>query len=252
MPDNPHVSMLGRATTILRSFGPHEFVLPLAELTRRSGLTKPTVYRLATELAGLGLLERVPGGYRLGIQLVEISQRSWWQRVLRDTALPFLEYLSEATGHTANLGVLDGSDVVYLEKLPGANDDVRISRPGARLPAHCTGLGKALLAFAPGTALRAALASGLTRHGPRTITSPRRFVHEIDRVRDRRVAYDAEESAPGMFCVAVPILAGDATPRASLSISGCTTAAELDRLRPVVQTATREITRRLEKTPTRA
>lgn len=237
--------MLGRATMILNAFGPQEWVMPLAELTRKSGLTKPTAYRLATELAELGLLERVPGGYRLGIQLVEIGQRTWWQRVLRDTALPFLEYLCEATGHTANLGVLDGPDVVYLEKLPGANDDVRIARPGARLPAHCTGLGKTLLAFAPRAAVRAAIASGLPRRGPRTITGSRRLVRELDRVRARQVAFDAEESAPGMFCVAAPILGSGADAQGSLSISGCSTAAEMERLRPVVQSAAGEASRRL-------
>lgn len=230
---------------ILNAFGPHDWAMPLAELTRKTGLTKPTAYRLASELADLGLLERVPGGYRLGIALMEIGQRTWWQRVLRDTALPFLEYLSEATGRTANLGVLDGTDVVYLEKLPGANVDVHIARPGARLPAHSTGLGKTLLAFSPRTAVREAIAGGLTRTGPRTITGSRRLLTELDRVRARQVAFDAEESAPGMFCVAAPILNGDAAAQGSLSISGCTTAAELERLRPVVQSAAGEASRRL-------
>lgn len=230
---------------ILNAFGPHDWAMPLAELTRKTGLTKPTAYRLASELADLGLLERVPGGYRLGIALMEIGQRTWWQRVLRDAALPFLEYLSEATGRTANLAVLDGTDVVYLEKLPGANVDVRIARPGARLPAHSTGLGKTLLAFSPYAAVRAAIAAGLPRTGPRTITGSRRLLTELDRVRVRKVAFDAEESAPGMFCVAAPILDGGAAAQGSLSISGCTTAAELERLRPVVQSAAGEASRRL-------
>ena len=230
---------------ILNAFGPQDWVMPLAELTRKSGLTKPTAYRLATELSELGLLERVPGGYRLGIALVEIGQRTWWQRVLRDAALPFLEYLCEATGRTANLAVLDGTDVVYLEKLPGAHDDVRIARPGTRLPAHSTGLGKTLLAFAPRASVRAAIAAGLPRTGPRTITGSRHLITELDRVRTRRVAFDAEESAPGMFCVAAPILDGASAAQGSLSISGCTTAAELERLRPVVQSAAGEASRRL-------
>lgn len=232
---------------ILNAFGPQDWAMPLAELTRKTGLTKPTAYRLACELADLGLLERVPGGYRLGIALMEIGQRTWWQRVLRDTALPFLEYLCEATGRTANLAVLDGSDVVYLEKLPGAAD-VHIARPGARLPAHSTGLGKTLLAFSPRGSVRAVIAAGLPRTGPRTITGSRRLLTELDRVRARRVAFDAEESAPGMFCVAAPILCGStagAAARGSLSISGCGTAAELERLRPVVQSAAGEASRRL-------
>ncbi|MCI2417870.1 IclR family transcriptional regulator [Saccharopolyspora sp. K220] len=243
--DMPRVSMLGRAARILNSFGPQEWVLSLAELTRKSGLPKPTAHRIAAELADLGLLERSGKGYCLGIQLVEIGQRSWWQCGLRDTALPFLEYLREATNHTVNLGVLADTDVVYLAKLPGADNDVRISRTGARLPAHSTGLGKAILAFSPPATLRSVVESGLARCGPRTIIMPRRFIREMALIRQRGTAFDIEESGPGVLCVAAAISLNHTRVLGSLSISGCSTAAELDRTRPIVESVARELSRRL-------
>ncbi|MGP4021458.1 IclR family transcriptional regulator [Saccharopolyspora sp. 5N708] len=246
--DGQRVSMLWRATRILKSFGPQEWVLSLAELTRKSGLPKPTTHRIAAELADLGLLERAGKGYRLGIQLVEIGQRSWWECGLRDTALPFLEYLREATNHTVNLGVLSDTDIVYLAKLPGPDNDVRVTRTGARLPAHSTGLGKAILAHSPPAILRSVIDSGLTRCGPRTIIMPQRFMREMAQIRERGTAFDIEESGPGMLCVAAPISLGHTRVLGSLSISGCNTTAELDRTRPVVDSVARELSRRLNST----
>lgn len=245
-------SMLGRAARILDSFEPPEWVLSLAELTRKSGLPKPTAHRIAVELSELGLLERSGTGYRLGIHLVEIAQRSWWQCGFRERAQPFLEYLREATGHTVNLGVLDSTDVVYLAKLPGSGSDVPISRTGARLPAHCTGLGKVMLAHCGPEVLREVVARGLRRHGPRTIVLPQWFVREMSSIRQRGVAFDIEESASGVLCAAAVIRRGRTRVLGGLSISGCSTAAELDRARPVLESVARELSRRLTADPSEA
>lgn len=242
-------SMLSRAARILNSFDQRNWVLPLAELTRKSGLPKPTAHRIANELTELGFLERSEKGYRLGIRLVEIGQRSWWQCGLRDTAMPFLEYLREATGHTANLGVLTGTEVVYLAKLPGSGHAVSISSTGGRLPAHCTALGKAMLAHSGPETLRAVVERGLRRHGPRTIVLPQRFVREITAIRQRGVAFDVEESGSGVLCAAAVIRRRGTRVLGSLSISGCTTGSELDRARPVLESVARELSRRLTTDP---
>lgn len=159
--------------------------------------------------------------------------------------MPFLEYLREATGHTANLGVLTGTEVVYLARLPGGGNEVSISRTGARLPAHCTGLGKALLAHCGPEVLRTVVEQGWRRHGPRTIVLPQLFVREMTSIRQRGMAFDIEESGPGVLCAAAVIRAGRTRVLGSLSISGCSTAAELDRARPLVESAARELSRRL-------
>jgi IclR family transcriptional regulator, acetate operon repressor len=241
----PKVSMLGRAAKILNAFGPTEWSLSLAELTRRSGLAKPTVHRLAVELSELGLLERTPQGFCLGMRLIEIGHRSWWQRGLRDKALPLLEKLREATHHTVNLAVLSGPDVVYLEKLPGPDNDVRLSRVGGRLPAHSTGLGKAILAFSSPDALRPVLASGLPRAGPRTITLPRMLAHELAQIRQRGVAFDIEEAGSGTLCVAAAVFHGRTRVLASLSVSGCASTMQLRKVQPLVDSAARDLSHRL-------
>lgn len=243
----PRTSMLGRATAILDAFGPGEDALALAELTRRCGLPKPTVHRLAVELAELGLLDRDEHGYRLGVRLLELGQRSWWQRELRDRAVPFLETLRRQTHRGVNLAVLSGSEVVYLEGL--AEPDSGPSRVGSRLPAHTTALGKAILAFSPAAALREVVAAGLPRAGPRTITAPRLLTRELVRVRTEGVAVDVEESHSGMLCAASAVFDGSGRPVASLSVSGCGTVVQLRKLGPLVRAAAGGLSRRLASSP---
>lgn len=235
--------MLSRATMILDVFGPGEGPLTLATLTRRCALPKPTVHRLAAELTELGLLDRDAYGYRLGMRLLELGQRSWWQRQLRDRAMPFLENLRRQTHRNVNLALLSGSDVVYLEKLadPGSGPGA----VGSRLPAHTTALGKAILAFSPTPVLREVMADGLPRAGPRTITAPRVLTRELLRVRSEGVAVDVEESYSGMLCAAAAIFVVPGRPVASLSVSGCGTVAQLRKLGPHVRSAATGLSRRL-------
>lgn len=245
--NHPRASMLGRATRVLDAFGPGEGALALAELTRRCGLAKPTVHRLAGELVELGLLDREEGGYRLGLGLLELGQRSWWQRELRDRAVPFLENLRRRTRRGVNLALLSGSEVVYLERFadPGSGP----WRVGSRLPAHATALGKAILAHSPTSALREVFAGGLPRAGPRSITAPRMLTRELLRVRSAGVAVDVEESHPGMLCAAAAVFAAPGRPVAGLSVSGCGTVAQLRELGPLVASAAGGLSRRLAHAP---
>lgn len=142
--------------------------------------------------------------------------------------------------------MLTGTEVVYLAKLPGGGNEVSISRTGARLPARCTGLGKALLAHCGPEVLRMVVEQGLRRPGPRTIVLPQLFVREMTSIRQRGMAFDIEESGPGVLCAAAVIRAGRTRVLGSLSISA---AADLDRARPLVESAARELSRRLTADP---
>src|SRR5689334_10872201 len=151
---NAHVppkSVLGRALTLLTAFRPGDAELTLAELTRRTGLPKPTAHRMLAELAEWNVVERTPHGIRLGMRLFELGQLAPLQRGLREAAAPFLSDLFEATHETVHLAVPDGLDVVYVQKLPGRHGPRISSRIGGRMPADCTGVGQAMLAFATGS-----------------------------------------------------------------------------------------------------
>jgi IclR family transcriptional regulator, acetate operon repressor len=230
-------SVLGRTMLLLTAFRPGDTELTLAELCRRTGIPKPTAHRLLGELACWNVVERTPGGIRLGMALFELGQLAPLQRGLREAAAPFLADLFEATRETVHLAVPEGVDVVYVQKLAARNGPRVGSRLGGRMPAYCTGVGKALLAFAPPERLEAVLAAGLARRTPRTVVAPGLLEKELARIRDRGVAEEHEESTVGIACVAAPVLDGGGRAVAAISITGWAHRLDTARLAPAVRTA---------------
>ena len=240
------VSMLARVFAILEAFSAEEPELSLAELTARTGIPKPSVYRISKELVERGLLERSPGGFRLGIRLFELGELVSEQRQLRDTALPYLQELFELTHEVVHLGVLNGTDVLYYVKIAGHKGTALPTRVGGRWPAHATALGKAMLAFGPQHVLRRLLSSGLERLTPYTITEPGRLLRQLEQVRREGVAFEYEESALGVMCVAAPIFAGGRL-TAALSISGPPLHLQPRRWEPAVKRVAASISRKISE-----
>ena len=241
----PPKSVLGRALTLLTAFRPGDAELTLAELARRTGLPKPTAHRMLAELAEWNVVERTPHGIRLGMRLFELGQLAPLQRGLREAAAPFLSDLFEATHETVHLAVPDGLDVVYVQKLPGRHGPRISSRVGGRMPAYCTGVGKAMLAFAPPERLAAVVAAGLARRTPRTVVAPGLLAEELARIRERGVAEEHEESTVGIACVAAPVLDGGPHAVAAISITGWANRLDTARLAPAVRTAALGLSRAL-------
>ena len=251
----PPKSVLGRAFTLLTAFRAGDAELSLAELCRRTGLPKGTAHRLLAELADWDVVERTPTGLRLGMRLFELGQLAPRQRGLREAAAPFLADLFEATHETVHLAILDpGSDahavpeVVYLHKLDATSGPKVPSRIGGRMPMYCTGVGKAMLAFAPREVLEQVLAGGLARRTPRTVVAPGLLDRELARVRQYGVAEEHEESTVGIACVAAPVLDADAHPMAAISITGWANRLDTARFAPAVRTAALGLSRTLRGT----
>lgn len=202
--DGVPLSVIGRASALLGCFATLGPTVTLAELVRHTGLPKTTVHRLARELVAERFLDVAPGGYRLGLRLFELGELVPRHRTLREAAIPFMEDLRAATRQRVHLAVLDGVDVVYVEIL-GTGGMPLASRTGGRLPAHATGVGKAMLAFAPAAVVRARVDAGLTRHTPRTIITPGALATELHAIRAEGLAFDREESHVGVSCVAAPV-----------------------------------------------
>ena len=239
--------VLSRTLTLLETFEAADASLSLAELSRRSGLPKPTVHRMVAEMTRERMLERLDDGtYRLGMRLFEIGERLQTNRTLSDAALPIMEDLREATRQRIHLAVLDGVDVVYVEIL-GANLMHVGSRTGGRFPAHATGVGKAILAYSPRAVVQARIEAGLPRLSPRTITTPGALERDLHDVRSRGFAQDREESHVGVSCVAAPVYGSDNKVRAALSITGRTTSIDPVRLGPAVRTAANTLSRALRE-----
>lgn len=242
-------SVLERGFRLLEAFGPEGRDLGLAELARRAKLPKATAYRLASQLVELGALERNADAYRLGLRMFELGATVARQRRLRDAALPFMEDLYEATHETVHLGVLDGLEVLYIEKITGRRCTAVSTQVGTRKPLYCTGLGKAILAHSEPGLLQAVVDAGLVRHSPHTITSPQVLLQELAAAAKAGVAYDREEYKLGTICVASPLLDRNHLAAGALSVTGLTGRFNPERAAAAVRTAALGLSRALEGSP---
>ncbi len=231
------IELLHRTFDILDAFRGPGHRLGVTEIARRSALPKSSAHRILACLVSLHAVERSGHGYQLGMKLFELGELVPRKRDLREAALPFMEDLYEVTHETVHLAVLDGTEVLYIERIHGHNEYRQLaSRVGGRLPAHCTGVGKALLAFNPESVV-ALLATGtLQARTAYTITSPQVFVDELAKIRQRRLASDRDESAIGIHCVAAPIIV-DGKAVAALSVTGPPNRIDEEKLGSAVRTA---------------
>lgn len=213
-------TVLGKAVALLRSYDSDDHVLSLAELTRRTGLPKATVHRMAKDLVGHRLLDRVDGGYRLSSGLFELGLQAAAERSILEIATPFLQDLYERTHETVHLGVLEGDEVMYVAKIGGHRQASTPSRVGSRLPLHCTAIGKSLLAHTADEQRLRVLAGPLDRRTPHTQVAPGLLAQQLDNVAATGLAYEREESTVGLLCVASPVLRLDGSPAAAISIAG--------------------------------
>lgn len=195
--------------------------LTLSELSREAELPPPTAHRFLRTLEEHGLVRQDPTNrYRLGSHCLSLGTRFLEGIDIRAEAHPRLEWLVEVTGETAHMGVPDGVEVVYLDKVETRHPVRMYSRIGARSPMHSTAMGKAMLAFAEPELVQRVLDAGLPRRTPNTITDPRRFRTELGRTRKRGFAIDDIENEEGIRCVGAPILAEPVHPVGAISVSG--------------------------------
>lgn len=241
-----------KALMLIESLADHDQEIGVSELARRTQLTKSTAFRLLGILQRNDMVERVGSSYRLGSRLFDIGTRVYGPSTLqlRERLLPYLADLYELTHETVHLAVLHDTEIVYVNKLSGHRPTHSPTRIGARLPAICTGVGKALLAFDHEAAERA-IAEGLTARTDRTISDPELFRLELQRIRREGVAYDDEEAAPGLTCIAVPIMGVAGRPVAALSVAGASPRFEPQRFAPALRRVAYEASRSLGATKAR-
>ncbi len=195
-------AVIDRVSLVLDAFdGPGR--LTLAQIVRRTGLPRSSAHRMLERLVALRWLRRSGRDYELGMRLVELGSLAVHQDRLHRAAIPLLHDLHRATGLVVHLAVLDGSDVVYLEKIGDRMTAAIPTRVGGRQPAHCAAVGKAMLAYSDDVDVD--LASRKTRY---SISTQPQLSAELAKVRAHGMAFDREESLPGFGCVAAPI--GDA------------------------------------------
>ncbi|WP_145978620.1 IclR family transcriptional regulator [Granulicoccus phenolivorans] len=225
--DNPLASV-SKALMLLESLKQASGPVGVSGLARSAGMAKSTAFRLLAHLEESGFVERAGTSYVLGWRLFELGNNVAPCRPhgLRSIAVPHLTDLQARTGMAVHLGVLQGAEVVLLEKVHGVRTVTMPSRVGSRVPSSCTALGKAMLAYLPADELRQAVTessdeqglTGLTRF---SLRQPGRLLDQLREIRAGKIAHEREEALVGLVAVAAPILV-DGRAVASISLSSAT------------------------------
>jgi IclR family pca regulon transcriptional regulator len=202
---------LERGLAILGCFTPDRPVLGIANIADELGMSRSTTHRYVITLVALGYLEQgASRKYRLGLKVTDLGMSALNATGLREHARDDLEGLRVRSSYTVSLGVLDGGDVLYVERARSwrrGQDKIDLGlQPGSRLPAYCTSMGKVLLANLPDERQRELIGEmTLTSRGPNTITSKKALREELDEVLDAGFAVNDEELAPELYSIAAPV-----------------------------------------------
>lgn len=245
------------AFQILWAFGLEEPALGVNELSRRLGLHKSTVSRLLATLEEQRLVRQDPatGKYHLGVGIVELAGIVLNDLDLRHVAAPHLRQLWAATRENVNLGVWDQGQVLMIEHLSSPERIKYLGWVGAREPAHCTSMGKVMLAYSEPEIVESVIRAGLVAYTPRTIVDRGRLLQELEAIRRRGYSINEGESHEGLSAVAAAIWRYPHDLAGAVAVAGPSfrfTAEQVTQFgRMVVQTAA-EISRQLGATPTQA
>ena len=227
------VQSIDRALSILEAVSESGDGITVAELTRRLGLPFSTVHRLTSHLAYRGYLEHDPltRRYTLGMKVLLLRGRLLRTARLEDRGYPALRQLARLTGETSHLAVLHDGQVVYVRTAEGPGATLLYTPPGKQAPAHCTALGKAMLAHLdPDEVRRIVETRGLPAFTPNTITRLDQLLEQLERIRREGYATDSEESELGIRCVAAPIFGHWGGVVAAVSVAGPAGRLTVDRM----------------------
>ncbi|MCL6610612.1 MAG: IclR family transcriptional regulator [Peptococcaceae bacterium] len=193
----------------------------ITELSRELGMGKTTVFRLVATLEMLGLVRQLPSGkYAPTLKIFEMGSRVVSRLGVRKPAAPFLEELYYACNETVNLAVLDKGEVIYLDRWE-SKEPLRIGLDvGVRVPAYCSGLGKAILAHLESADRKRALSfADFRRYTENTITDPELLARELEIVRSQGYAVDNGEYIEGIVCLGAPVFGHEGRVVAAVSIA---------------------------------
>jgi DNA-binding IclR family transcriptional regulator len=199
---------VGKALAVLDAFRGGGQLLGVSQIAERAHIPKSTAHRLLGVLVEHGYVERVDARYQLGRTAFELGNMvaECRPRNLRAVAIPYMTDLYRTFEATVHLAVLDRLDVLYVEKIYGHNGVDVPSQIGGRVPALCTALGKAMLAYSDDATITRALSIRVPRLTAKTMTNPSILLSSLLRTRATGVAHDCEGSSLGAYCVAAPIL----------------------------------------------
>jgi DNA-binding IclR family transcriptional regulator len=236
-------SVVDRIVRLISAFPQDAGSLQLSELAERAGLPLTTTHRLVGQLAGHGLLDTAPGGMvRPGLRLWELVNRASPTLALRQAAMPFMEDIQQVLNQNVNLAVLDGQDVLFVERLSRRGSVANRAQVAGRMPLHVSSAGLALMAHQDKSVQAAYLEGFSDPGGTLTADDVRTLLAEASR---QGYAQLKAVMDPDTWGIAVPVLNRRQHAVASLGVVVPLREMRLQALVPALQTAARGIARRL-------
>jgi DNA-binding IclR family transcriptional regulator len=240
----------GKVLDVLGAFGTEARQLTLSAIARRSGLALSTAHRVVAELVAWGALERGDDGlYRIGLRLYEVGALAPRGVALRDAAMPFMEDLYEITHEVVQLGVREGTELVFTERLAGRSSVGVHTQVGLRFPLPASGAGLVLLAFAPHDVQEAVLGGPFQAFTSKTITDPALLRTRLAEVRRSEIAVSDGQVTLDSLSVGAPVRDPSGAVVAAVSIVVHAGSQDASLLAPLVLTAARGISRSLAGSP---
>lgn len=213
---------LGKAISVLDIVASAEEPMRFTDILALSNQPRGTLHRQLSNLVEEGLLSlNRDHSYTLGLRLLKFAAKAWAGNQFRTIAEPHLKTLHEQTGETVHLGVLRGTEVIYLDKVESRQAVRMYSQIGNASPVYCTGVGKAAMAVLDDEALDCVIADiSFRRFTEHTLVTAQSLRAEIEDIRRSGNAYDREEHELGIRCVAAPIHSKDRSFVAGVSVTG--------------------------------
>ena len=214
------VQSVARAAEILKCFL-YTPEMGISEIAAEMDLNKSTVFGLVNTLTRYGYLEQVESNkkYRLGITLFEMGNLVLSRIDVRNEAKELCMPLAEKYPAPVHIATHSEGEVIYIDKLDAGTSLISASNVGKRAPMHCTGVGKAMLAYLPESYVDQYLTFPLKKLTPNTITTKQELIRELSEIRSTGIAMDKEEIEDGLCCIAAPVLQKDGEPELAISLS---------------------------------
>lgn len=231
------IQSVDRASLIIKLLAKKESAMKLTEIADELDINKSTIHGIISTLKYHGFVDqdKETQKYRLGMYLVQLGNIVTKSLDIRTITSPIISEVCERLSETIHIGTLDGYDVVYVDKKE-SNQSMRIfTTIGARNPAYCTGVGKAMIAYVDEDILSNRLPENLKKITNSTITDKRLLLEELRKIRETGIAFDNEENIEGLTCVAAPIFDGTGRAKYSISVSGPTVRMTEQKINKAVQ-----------------
>jgi IclR family pca regulon transcriptional regulator len=234
--DPRYSQSLKRGLAILGCFTPERPVLGIADIADELEMSRSTTHRYVITLVALGCLEQgASRKYRLGLRGTDLGRAALECTGISQHSHPLLEGLRQRTGCTVSVAVLEGASIRYVDRAGSfRSEQSKIDlglAPGSRLPAHCTAMGKLLLAHLPDSEQISLTAEmRLDKHGPNTITSEDALLAELDKICGEGFAVNDQELAQDLYAIAAPLSNGEGTVVAAISLATHSVTSPLPRM----------------------